>query len=239
MNKDSKITMGWCDSGTVEGEFAANNIFLISELKTIGIEIDAVIRFPGYFIDKQRDDILESWYSELNSEWLLFIDSDIVITKESIISLIESADENKRQIVSGIYFGPRELTDGLVATIPIIYIKNDEGYNSYLGYPKKSVFEVDGIGMGYCLISRGAIAKFKKQYPNKRIFSTEFNDSSDRRINYVGEDLIFCKNMQSAGIQIFANSNATAAHIKKFAFTERYYERYNEIFRPYIIHAIK
>jgi hypothetical protein len=239
MNKNSKITMGWCDNGTVEGEFAANNIFLISELKADGVTVDTIIRMPGYFIDKQRDDILESWYNELDSEWLLFLDSDIIIKKESLMSLIDSADEKTRQVVSGIYFSPKELTDGLIATIPIIYMKNDEGYNSYLGYPKNSTFEVDGIGMGYCLINRNAITKFKEQYPNKRLFSTEFNDSTDRRVNYMGEDLMFCKNMQSAGIQIFANSSATAAHIKKFAFTERYYERYNEIFRPYIIHDIK
>ena len=82
-------------------------------------------------------------------DYLFFLDSDCVIPPNTLKRLVE----HDKDIVSGLYFQRRE------PFLPVLYNKREDGtYRSIIDYDK-GLLEVEGVGMGVCLIKRRVLEK--------------------------------------------------------------------------------
>ena len=75
------VSIAWCDNGMVDGKFmqGVTDVMLKS-----GINFTTTLRSQGNQIARQREKIIRYWYENDTSEWLLWVDSDVVITPDKI-----------------------------------------------------------------------------------------------------------------------------------------------------------
>ena len=85
MSKDT-LTIGWCDGGMVDGKFTQGLVYTISDALKIGINITNFGRAAGNQIGRQRQALFDGWADNLNSDWLLWVDSDVVLTLDILKS---------------------------------------------------------------------------------------------------------------------------------------------------------
>ena len=90
-------------------------------------------------------------------DYLVFLDSDIVMEPDTVIRLVEDIEQSGADLVTGIYFKRR------LPTAPVIYRHIDwyedevlgaqESAEVYEDWPENGgLFEIEGCGMGCCVI---------------------------------------------------------------------------------------
>jgi len=104
------VTIAWCDGGTVEGRFTSGIANTIIEAAKNKINIDNTIRVNGNQIARQRQSLFDYWADLATSDWLLWVDSDIVIDHNILKMLWDVADKKTKPIVTGTYFVSKEMS---------------------------------------------------------------------------------------------------------------------------------
>jgi predicted glycosyltransferase involved in capsule biosynthesis len=87
------VTFAWCDGGTVEGRFASGILNTMLESLKHGIKVSSSIRVQGNQIARQRQSLIDYWYNNMDSDWLMWVDSDIVMTMDAFKLLWDSAEK--------------------------------------------------------------------------------------------------------------------------------------------------
>ena len=147
-----------------------------------------------------RNTILKSFLKS-GSNYLLFIDSDMIWEADSLARAYNLIQHPKVDIVTGIYFTKNK------PHLPILK-KLDLKAGCYNVFTKwgNEPFEVDGAGMGFMLIPRYVVEKMKTPY-----------------CDWVGgfsEDLYFClKAKRDHGFKIWADPGIKLGHITKTTIT--------------------
>jgi hypothetical protein len=88
--------------------------------------------------------------------------------------------------------------------------------------PDNEVIKVDSAGFGFVLMHKSVIPKMREKFPNQSMFG-ELEHVGDK---YVGEDIVFFRKMQEAGIPLYAHTGALVQHIKRFSLDYSYYALY-------------
>jgi len=99
-----RITIGWCDGGSVEGRFMSGIVNTVIEAPKHKLNIVNTIRVQGNQIARQRQSLWDFWSNLSDSEWLLWVDSDIVLTMPVLNMIWEAADKKTKPVVTGTYF---------------------------------------------------------------------------------------------------------------------------------------
>ena len=100
---NDSIILCWCDNGLVDGKFAEGITYAIL---TSQLPIKSAMRVQGNQIGRQRQVALDYWYDNTDYPWVLWVDSDIVLTNEALHLLWRSADAVERPVVTGVYLIP-------------------------------------------------------------------------------------------------------------------------------------
>jgi hypothetical protein len=95
------VAIAWCDNGMVDGKFMQG---VTDVLLKSGITFNASLRSQGNQIARQRQKVIEYWYDKTDNEWLLWVDSDVVISPETFKLLWDNKDAKERPMVTGVYF---------------------------------------------------------------------------------------------------------------------------------------
>lgn len=146
-----------------------------------------------------RDNIVKRMLENPESDYLWFVDSDIVPDKETLNALI--ADD--KDIVSAVY-PYRAEGDGIVGadfelhtlTIKDV-IADDEN-----GEPRPLLKQIRRCGMGCCLIKRNVLEKVLEKYES--CFTPTTN---------VGEDYAFCELAGDLGFTVWIDGGVWCKHI--------------------------
>ncbi len=79
MSKKDSVAVVWCDNGMVDGKFmqGVTDVMLKS-----GVEFATSLRSQGNQIARQRQTVFDYWFDKTDYEWLLCVDSDVVISPE-------------------------------------------------------------------------------------------------------------------------------------------------------------
>jgi hypothetical protein len=232
MNKDKEtVLIAWCDTGTVEGAFASELMYSILECQKMGYKFSNVLRVVGNQISRQRNFVIDEWQNkdEFKSDWLLFVDSDIIVTPESLDLLFSTADEHTRKVVSGIYYVHITKESSINNIYPSIFKFADEtshdlNYLNNVILPninKNSIIQIDAGGMGFTLIHKSIINKVKESAKQKENIFMEYYLDGD----YVSEDVSFFRSLKKAGITAYAQTGAFVKHMKTIALTDEMYDR--------------
>jgi glycosyltransferase involved in cell wall biosynthesis len=213
------VSLVWCDNGMVDGKFAQG----ISDiLIKSGVKFETTLRSYGNQIGRQREQSINYWYDNNLSDWLLWVDSDIVITPEIFKRLWQKKDALTRPIITGVYFTTNTPEEPLMVPMPTIFkfVEGEEGFSLERVHPmpKDSFIKVDGAGMGLVLMHRNVVTKIRKEMPETTLFQ-ELGTGE----RFIGEDIYFFALCNQVGIPLWCDTGAVAPHMKKFSFDIHYY----------------
>ena len=71
------VSVAWCDNGMVDGKFMQG---VTDVLLKSGIKFESTLRSQGNQIARQRETVITYWYEQNKADWLLWVDSDVVIS---------------------------------------------------------------------------------------------------------------------------------------------------------------
>lgn len=153
------------------------------------------------------------WQGEIDYDYMLWIDSDIVFNPQDFSKLLEM----NKDIASGLYLVDNgTLNPDRFATV----VNWDEDFFSKNGYfeylskaeiqDKKDPFKVDYTGFGFMLLKKGVIEN-NITYPFFRPLYKRIGKCFD----FTSEDVGFCHLAKQAGLEIWVNPQVIVGHEKK------------------------
>jgi len=194
-----------------------------------GINISASLRVQGNQIGRQRQVLFDNWANFTDIDWLLWVDSDIVISTELIKKLCDAADKVTKPIVSGIYFISKSTDNELMQPFPVIFNDIDKQTIQYIHpLPENQLIRVDSSGMGLVLMHKSIVSKLKNKFPDQMVFAEEGGVDKE----FVSEDIAFFRKVKEAGIPVYAHTGAIAKHMKRFPLDINYYQAYWNSSKP-------
>jgi hypothetical protein len=214
------ISIAWCDNGMVDGKFmqGVTDVMLKS-----GIKFETSIRSGGNQIARQRQRVIEFWYEKNQSDWLLWVDSDVVISPEKFKLLWDNKDAVERPLVTGVYFTTDNPEEPLMVPMPTVFSFTNKGDGSFglariHPMPKNQLMKVDAAGFGFILMHRSVVEKVKEVAPDGQMFM-----EMGRGTKFIGEDIFFFALCDTAQVPVYCHTGATVPHMKRFSFDEHYY----------------
>ena len=222
-NKET-LSIVWCDNGTTDGKFTEGLVYSLIHAASMGVPVNNAIRVQGNQIARQRQSLWDFWAKLSDSEWLLWVDSDIVITPQIVNMLWEVADKKTKPVVTGVYFVSSENEQTMMEPVPAIYMETGDPYRTQIIHPlpDNQVIPVDVAGFGLMLMHRSIIKPVVDAAGDISVFG-ENQQAADK---FISEDVSFCRNLKKAGFQMYAHTGATVQHMKKFSFDRNYYNVY-------------
>lgn len=148
---------------------------------------------------------------------VLWLDSDMTFPKDMIPRLADHIDAGV-DIVTGLYFTRKPpikpnifdrfwwdtAEDGTL----------DAGATMFYRYPEDSVCEIQGAGMGCCLMTVDIIKRVADAY-----------GSPFTPLDGVGEDLSFCWRARQLGAKMICDTSIKCGHVGQAVYDEAYYKR--------------
>lgn len=224
------LAVGWVDAGTCESLFCYSMTQLIMHLIKDGFDVRDCRLQRGAYIHQNRELLLRKWCEDKASDWLLWLDNDIVVTRAAFRQLWDSADAETAPVVSGVYYWPGTPSIfSIPPPIPIAFNKTEKSIFEYLPHthplPEYRLTDVDYAGFGFLLMHRSAVERMLAALPDTGLFKDRTTG-----VAYKGEDMAFCDNMKEAGVPLKAHTGAIVQHIKKFHMGPEYYRLYWELY---------
>ena len=225
VTQPAKTTKGvmlcWCDNGTTDGKFTEGIAYT---LITRPIPIVSAMRVQGNQIGRQRQNALEHWYDKTDLDWVLWVDSDIVLTEEALQKVWAVAEKNTRPVVTGTYFISKENEGSLMAPYPAVFnwVEGDEYKIAYLHpLPKVAVIKVGSAGFGFVLMHRNAVTKMREVHG-----AVPYFNETGVGEQFVSEDINFFRLMHTAGVPLYTHTGALVKHMKRFVLDIEYYKMF-------------
>ena len=224
IQKNETVAIGWCDNGTTDGKFTEGLATALVAGGPNGMPIHTTIRVQGNQIGRQRQVLFDHWADKIKTDWLLWVDSDIVLNLESMQKLWKTADKINRPVVSGVYFISKENEGTLMRPFPVLFNDVSEYQIQYVHpLPDNEVIKIDNAGFGFVLMHKSIVPKMREANPGKGMFM-ETGDGVDD--HFIGEDIVFFRRMRAAGIPLHAHTGALVKHMKRFSLDYDYYAMY-------------
>lgn len=217
------VSIAWCDNGMVDGKFMQG---VTDVLLKSGIDFKSTLRSQGNQIARQRETVINYWFDKTDTEWLLWVDSDVVISPDTFKLLWSSKDAKERPIVTGVYFTTDTPEEPLMVPMPTIFNFADNGDGGFglvrvHPLPESKLIQVGAAGMGFVLMHRSVVEKIRTAVPDSPLFM-----EMGRGTKFIGEDIYFFALCDKADIPVFCHTAATAPHMKRFSFDEHYYKAF-------------
>jgi hypothetical protein len=208
----------------VDGRFMDGLLLATMNAPKIGMNIVNKIRVNGNQIGRQRQVLFDNWADVTKTDWLLWIDSDIVVTPDSLKLVWDSADKVSRPVVSGTYFVSKENERSLMQPFPALFKEGSNKHELQIVHPlpKNELIKVDSAGFGFLLMHKSIVPKMRKVSPDYSLFAEE-EGIGDK---YISEDIVFFRKLKAAGIDAYAHTGALVQHMKRFSFDINYYNLY-------------
>lgn len=219
------LSIGWCDNGLTDGKFTEGLIYTTMQAPAFGMMVNNAVRVQGNQIGRQRQALFDKWADEIKTDWLLWVDSDIVLTIDVLKKLWDTADKVARPVVCGVYFISKENEQSVMQPMPALFNEYEDNENlvQYIHpLPDNQIIPVDNAGLGLTLMHKSCVPKLREVSPDYSLFA----EKEGLKDKFISEDIVFFRNLKKAGIQVHANTGARVKHMKRFALDERYYKMY-------------
>jgi 2-polyprenyl-3-methyl-5-hydroxy-6-metoxy-1,4-benzoquinol methylase len=146
-------------------------------------------------IDRARSELVRDCLKD-ECDYILFVDSDILMPKGSIDKLIDMNTD----IASGLYFAKAK------PYLPVARVIKNTKYFYLEDFEYNKIIDVAGVGMGLCLIKSDVFKKLTYPY-----FKLDWKND-ENGIYQVAEDLYFCDQAREAGFSIKLNTGILLEH---------------------------
>jgi glycosyltransferase involved in cell wall biosynthesis len=219
---EETVSIAWCDNGMVDGKFmqGVTDVMLHS-----GIKFATTLRSQGNQIGRQRETAVNYWYDNNKSDWLLWVDSDVVLSPEVFLKLWKKKDALNKPLLTGVYFTTDTPEEPLMIPMPTVFEfvneKNSVGIKRIHPLPENQFLKVGAAGMGFVLMHRSVVDKIKAAVPGAPLF-TEIGVNK----SFMGEDIYFFALCDKADVPVWCDTSAVVPHMKRFSFDEHYYKAF-------------
>jgi ubiquinone/menaquinone biosynthesis C-methylase UbiE len=146
-------------------------------------------------VDKARNDLVKMALKD-NCDYVFFIDSDTLIPQGALNALLKMNVD----IASGLYFAKGK------PYLPVARIKEGERHFFLEDFEYNQIYEVQGVGMGCCLIKTEVFKKLEFPY-----FKLEWRKHEGKDYQ-IAEDLYFCDEAIKAGFKVHLNTGVVCNH---------------------------
>ena len=154
-------------------------------------------------------------------DYLFFVDTDMVVTYEQLVSLFKTMQEKDLDVLSGLYYRRKGIP------LPQIMIKNkqNQDWHTWDDYPKNKLVQVDGIGLGIAIINMRVSKKhLKKPWFDHEIYTDVVPT----------EDLSFCRKLGRKNVPIHLDTGVIAGHIGDHLVDEEFYNAFHKMNPDYM-----
>lgn len=175
-----------------------------------------------------RNDAVEQFLETKDSEWLLWVDTDMGFAPDTVDRLMAVADPVERPIVGALCFAQRELTSDSMggyrcAPRPTIFdwVEKDgqQGFQGRTVYPINGLVRCAGTGSACILIHRSVFERIRNEH-GPIWYKRAVNRTTGQ---LVGEDLSFCMRAVAAGVPIYVHTGVRTTHLKNVWLQEQDY----------------
>jgi len=223
MLEKETVALAWIDNGMVQGKCTEGLVYAALTGNDYALRISDMIRVKGIQIQRQRQKVVEIWQERTGTDWLLWVDSDIVLNKDALEKIFNCADKEKYRMISGVYYISLNAEDSLME--PRVCLFDDQ--EKYLimpiqNMPENKLIKVDISGFGFLLMHKSVIKEMFEKYPDQNLFEEE-QELGDK---FVGEDVTFLRKAREIGIPLYAHTGAFVQHMKTFALDLSYHHMY-------------
>jgi hypothetical protein len=222
MKTSHKVSFGICDPGTVNGEFAYQMIQLA---RTRSDKLGPFVRVKGSgLLSKLRNQVIKHFLDSTDSDWLLMMDADELLSVANFDLLCATAHEKERPVVSALVFAAfGSPSDMYYKPVPAIFQDAPEGFLPLYKYDQNSVFEINACGTGCMLIHRSVLEKFREVADANQ--GPDWCWFWDGPINgkWISEDLLFSRRIRSLGFPIYVHTGVNLPHYKNYWLTEKHH----------------
>lgn len=236
MERTVSFSVANISPGTVRTEFMLSVLQLFEKERALGHEFDPSTprvrfdqfysHFSGPYLDDSRNRCVEWFIANTQSDFLVFIDSDIAFDANQVYDLVETADANGVTILTGVYYN--QFGDKLRALVhhwgdPALsgmdknYLDDDAQdlipfANVELGgmYPQDKPHEVDACGAGFFAVHRQVFVDMSARYAVPQQFFAELVLGGI----HMGEDLTFCVRAKAVGHPTYVLPKIEVDHFK-------------------------
>jgi len=220
---EETVSIVWCDNGMVDGKFMQG---ITDVMLKSGVNFSSTLRSQGNQIARQRQTVIDYWYEKSKSDWLLWVDSDVVISPETFRLLWDNRDAKERPLISGVYFTTDNPEEPLMVPMPTVFSFTNKGDGSFglsrvHPLPENQLIKVDAAGFGFILMHRSIVKKIKAEAIDGQMFM-----EMGRGTKFIGEDIFFFALCDKAEVPLHCHTGATAPHMKRFSFDEHYYKAF-------------
>ncbi len=220
MRASDQVSIGWSDPGQVVGEFARSLMDVVRERSR---RIAGIYAAHGPLLTMQRNQIVATFLDESHAQWLLMVDTDVVLAVEAFDKLTAVAHAKERPVVGGLYFG---LTSGPVpgqppaGPAPLIY-QDPEAPIPVWDYPEDTLINVNATGAGCLLIHRSVLAQIRAHATKAE--GRDWCWFLDLPVDgyWFGEDFYFCARVQAEGFPIVVHTGVVLPHRRQFWLDDR------------------
>lgn len=231
MKENEKIILGWIDNGYAHSGFVAH-------LMTIALnrseKIEGVVVANGSYLSSNRNSMARM-FLESDADWLLSLDSDILLPLNSFDKLIDSADSDKYDILGGKYYLSME--DGIhIAAqdwhphVPENGLWLDVVRNKNFVESNEIVENLHSVGLGCALIHRRVLEKIQKQSSNPMPWFQDYWSDYPYE-SWISDDIHFYSQVHKYDFNVAMAMNVTTTHMKQFAINDSVllsYSNFNE-----------
>lgn len=224
IEKHETVTVGWCDNGLTDGKFTEGLVLALLDGAANGTPLHSSVRVQGNQIGRQRQALFDHWAEVARTDWLLWVDSDVVLDLQALRKLWLAADAAARPVLTGVYFISKSQEGQLLRPYPSLFEHVSEHELRFLHpLPEDEVRRVDAAGFGFLLMHCSIVPRLRAAHPGRGLF-TETADGLDE--HFLGEDVVFFRRLQAAGIPLHAHTGAVVKHMKRFGLGSEYYRLY-------------
>lgn len=178
-------------------------------------------RARSQHVHRARNEIVRG-FLETDCDYLLFVDADMGIPKNTIERLMSVAHVDERPVVAGLCFAQRDVgfDDDDYSTrfdvIPTVQLwnldENDEvvSFSIVTEYPRDTVIQIDSTGGACVLVHRGVLEKMRAEW-GEHWFTPRTNPASGGPF---GEDTSFFLRCRDLAIPVHMDTSVRTSHDK-------------------------
>jgi hypothetical protein len=173
-----------------------------------------------------RNKSIAEFLDNKDSEWLLWLDTDMGFEPTLLDSLLEVASAEERPVVGALAFSWKEIgPDGMggyrCTPRPVVLdwqtVGEESGFLGRSTYPVNSLIQCGATGSAAILIHRTALERVRKEFGDNWYTRTP-NPSTGG--NLMGEDISFCVRLAALGIPLYVHTGVRTSHHKSVWISE-------------------
>lgn len=155
---------------------------------------------------------------EMGADLVLWLDSDMVFEPNLLVDMVKTLEDNKLDILSGIYYRRREPYDPVFYKETHVSPAGQISVTKWEGELPTELFEIGSCGFG-CVLMRTQVL-FDCMARFRDMFSP---------IGKSGEDIAFCVRAAECGYKIWADPSISLGHASHTIVTKQFYEAYKGV----------